>query len=418
MTTVALLAALDTKATDAAFIRDRIRSHDHEVVLIDTGILGEPGLVADIPREQTAAAGGTSLDSLRERGDRSDAVATMTRGATKIIADLLAAERIAGVFALGGGAGTTIGCAAMRSLPLGLPKVVLSTVASGDTSEYVGTSDIVMFPSIVDVAGINRISRRTYARAADAFAAMVRGAPIDNVGSADDRPMIAATMFGVTTPVVTRSQRLLDAAGYEVLTFHATGVGGRTMERLVKEGFFRGVLDLTTTEIADELIGGILSAGPDRLDAAALNGVPQVVSLGAIDMVNFGPRSSVPAKFGNRLLYQHNEANTLMRTTADEVSQISAYIADKLNQATAATIVLVPQRGVSALDAEGQLFHDPDALCAAIATLTERVDPTRVTVELVDAHINDAAFADLAVERLLTIVAGGPPSNLKGVAPA
>jgi uncharacterized protein (UPF0261 family) len=299
------------------------------------------------------------------------------------------------VLAIGGGAGTTIGSAAMQPLPLGLPKLILTTVASGNTAGYVGTSDILLFPSVVDVAGINRISAVTYTRAADALSGMLGGAA-DGTEAPRDRPLVAATMFGVTTPCVLRAKQQLERAGCEVLVFHATGTGGATMERLVADGFVDAVLDLTTTEWADEIVGGILSAGPDRLTAAGRRGTPQVVSLGATDMVNFGPPDSVPARFAGRLLYRHNAENTLMRVSVAEAAQIGAAIGDRLAAASGPTTVLVPTRGVSALDAAGQPFDDPAARDALVDAVR-----SRVPVEEHDLHINDPAFADLAAARVL-----------------
>ncbi|MGE0297332.1 Tm-1-like ATP-binding domain-containing protein [Pseudonocardia sp.] len=398
--TVALLAALDTKADDAAFLRARLRAHGHDVTVIDVGVLGAPGLDPDIDRSTVAARGGVELAQLRERRDRSTAVATMAAGAAAVVAELVGAGRADAVLAIGGGAGTTIGSAAMRALPLGLPKVILTTVSSGDTAGYVGTSDIVLFPSLVDVAGINRISAVTYARAADALSGMVSGAR-DGGQQVPDRPLVAATMFGVTTACVMRAKERLEAAGCEVLVFHATGTGGRTMERLVAEGLVDAVLDLTTTEWADEIVGGILGAGPHRLEAAARAGIPQVVSLGATDMANFGPPASVPREYADRVLYRHNAENTLLRVDAHEAGRIGRAIAGKLNAATGPATVLIPTRGVSALDVDGGPFDDPEARAALAAALLADLDPDVVRVEELDLHLNDPEFADLAASRVL-----------------
>lgn len=402
--TVALLAALDTKAEDAEYVRDRIIANGHRVILVDVGILGEPGIPADVSRAETAAAGNSDLVELFRRADRSQAVGAMALGATEIVRALYESGAIQGVFALGGGAGTTIGAAAMQSLPLGIPKIILSTVAGGDTSGYVGTSDIVMFPSVVDIAGINRISTMTYARAADAMSGMLTGLDRQADGAPSlDRPVVAATMFGVTTPCVMRAKEKLVAAGCEVLVFHATGIGGRTMERLIEEGFIDAVLDITTTEIADELVGGVLSAGPHRLEAAAARGVAQVVSLGATDMVNFGHPNSVPQRFRDRLFYNHNAENTLMRVSEEESGQIGTIVASKLNQAAQSRVVLLlPLKGVSALDAEDQPFHDPSARETLFSAVRASIDAQRVEVRELDLHINDNAFADIAVELILS----------------
>jgi uncharacterized protein (UPF0261 family) len=400
--TVALLAALDTKADDASFLRTRLLEAGHSVLVVDVGVLGDPGLTADIVRAAVAEAGGADLDRLREQSDRAEAVPVMAAGAAVIVRTLVAEGRVQGVLAIGGGAGTTIGSAAMRDLPLGVPKLILTTVAAGNTSGYLGTSDIVLFPSVVDVAGLNQISELTYSRAADAMAGMLSGLDRLPVGGASrDRPLVAATMFGVTTPCVTRAKDQLERAGCEVLVFHATGTGGRTMERLVAEGHVDAVLDLTTTEWADEITGGILSAGPRRLEAAGRAGIPQVVSLGATDMANFGPPDTIPAQYADRLLYRHNPENTLMRVSSAEAERIGVALATRLDVATGPTVLLVPTRGVSALDAEGAPFDDPEARSALVSALRAGLTSARVQVDELDLHINDPAFADHAVRRVL-----------------
>lgn len=417
--TIALLGALDTKADDVAFVARRLRARGLDVLLIDTGVLGEAGLTADITRGDLAAAGGSSIDELRRRGDRATAVDAMARGAREVVRDLHAAGRVSGVFALGGGAGTAIGAAAMRELPLGVPKLILSTVASGDTQSYVGTSDIVMFPSLVDVAGINRISAISYARAADAFAGMVAGAagPADT-GDIPRRPVVAASMFGVTTPAVTAVAERLGALGNETLIFHATGIGGRLMERLIAEGHIDAVVDLTTTEWADEIVGGILSAGPHRLEAAIDRGLPQVVSLGATDIVNFGAFETVPKGFAGRTLYRHNPDNTLMRTSVEEAAAIGRAIGARLARTRVPIVVLVPTRGVSALDVENGPFDDPAARAALVRAVREEAVGELVRIVEVDAHINDPAFADRVVAFLTELRATSPDGRNTSSAPS
>ncbi|MCP4382255.1 MAG: UPF0261 family protein, partial [Hyphomicrobiales bacterium] len=287
---------------------------------------------------------------------------------------------------------------AMKALPVGVPKLMISTIASGDVSALIGSKDIVMMPSIVDIAGINRLSSRILANAAGAIAGMVAAAPPDEAG---ERPLIAATMFGVTTPCVTRAREVLENAGYEVLVFHATGAGGRSMEALIRDGFIVGVLDLTTTELADELVGGVLSAGPDRLEAAGAAAIPQVVSVGALDMVNFGGPATVPDSFEGRTFYQHNPQVTLMRTTAEENAEIGRRIAEKLNRAKGPTIVMLPRGGVSLIDMAGEPFHDPDADAALFNALKADLGDHIALVEM-DTDINDPAFADAAAEQLLS----------------
>ncbi|MDN5854830.1 MAG: Tm-1-like ATP-binding domain-containing protein, partial [Actinomycetia bacterium] len=327
------------------------------------------------------------------------------------VADLYAQNKVHGVLALGGGAGTTIGSTVMQALPLGVPKVILSTVAAGDTTGYLGTADIVMYPSIVDVAGVNKISQLTYTRPADAMAGMLDGlnsATQPKATAPSPRPLVAASMFGVTTPCIQHAQRILEAAGCEVLIFHATGVGGRTLERLVSERFFDAVLDLTTTEWADEIVGGILSAGPTRLSAAAAAGIPQVVSLGATDMVNFGRPESIPTPFAGRTFYHHNAENTLMRTTTSEATNIGHAIGRQLDTTQGETVLLIPRRGVSMLDAAGQPFDDPAARQALTTAVRDQLTNPRVQIEEHDLHVNDPAFAEAAANKLLAALGLAP----------
>jgi uncharacterized protein (UPF0261 family) len=304
---------------------------------------------------------------------------------------------------MGGGGGTAIGTAAMRALPVGVPKLMLSTLASGDVRTYVDISDLIMMPSVVDIAGVNRLSARILTNAAGAIAGMVKAEP---PGDAGDRPLIAATMFGVTTPCVTRARAVLEAAGYEVLVFHAVGSGGRAMEALIRDGFFAGVLDVTTTELADELAGGALSAGPDRLEAAGETGIPQVVSVGALDMVNFGPPETVPEKYRGRQFYRHNPQVTLMRTTREENAALGRIIADKLSRAKGPTTLMIPTRGVSLIDVEGKPFHDAAADAALFAALKANLSAKVKVVEM-DTDINDEAFAVRAAETLIASIRDG-----------
>ncbi len=399
--TVLLIATLDTKADEAAYVRDLIVQRGHAVIVMDPGVLRDPPFTPDVPASQVAKAGGTALAELRAKGDRGAALDVMARGAAALATKLHADGRVHGVLGLGGSCGTAIGSAAMRALPFGLPKVMVSTVASGQVGSYVGVKDLTMMYSVVDIAGLNRISRQVLANAAGAVSGMLG----PTIAVSEDRQLVAATMFGVTTPCVDRLRGAIETAGYEVLVFHATGSGGRAMEELIKAGFIAGVADVTTTEWADELVGGTLAAGPERLDSAAKTGIPQVVSVGAMDMVNFGPRDSVPEAFSNRRLYVHNPNVTLMRTTPHECRQLGEIVARKLNNATAPTTLFLPLRGVSALDAPGKPFHDPDADAALFDAIRRTAGPSVTLVEL-DLHINDPAFADAMAEQLLTSLAG------------
>ena len=395
--TVCIVGTMDTKGTEFAFIKAQIESAGISTCVINTGILEEPQLTPDISADAVAQAGGSSLQALRDEGDRGNSVTVMAQGAAALVAEKQAAGEIDGIISLGGSAGTTIGTTAMQAVPVGVPKIMVSTLASGDTSPYVQSKDICMMYSVVDIAGINRLSRQILANAAGAIVGMVNAEAPETTA---DKPLIAATMFGVTTPCVTKAREILEDAGYEVLVFHATGTGGQAMEDLVKGGFLAGVLDATTTELADELVGGILSAGPDRLEAAGQTGLPQVVAPGALDMVNFGPPDTVPEKFSDRLFYQHNPTVTLMRTTAEETAELGRIMARKLSEAQGPTTVIIPTQGVSAIDKTGQPFDSPEARTAWIENLKAHVGDNVTVIEM-DAHINDDAFAIKLAETLL-----------------
>lgn len=397
---VLLLATLDTKGVEAAFVRDRLRELGVEVRLVDCGTLAAPSVEPDVPRETVLAAAGTTLDAVRANGDRAHAVQSAARGARALALELHRRGELSGVLGLGGSAGTTIGTETMRALPIGVPKLMVSTLASGQVRSYVGDKDILMLNSVVDVLGINRVSRRVLSQAAHAMAGMVRFARDE--AKAHDKPIVAATMFGVTTPCVQRAKEVLEAAGCEVLVFHATGTGGQAMESLVRDGLVQGVLDLTTTELADELVGGVLSAGPERMAAAALAGIPTVASVGATDMVNFLALDTVPAQFRARKLHRHNDHVTLMRTTPDENRRIGAEIARKLGTSRGPAKLLFPLRGVSALDCAGQAFDDPAARAALLEGLRS-VTPA-VAIAECDLHINDAEFAERCARELLDLM--------------
>jgi uncharacterized protein (UPF0261 family) len=424
---VYLIGTLDTKGHEIAFVRDLLHDYGVKTCIIDAGCLGSPSIEAGISREHVFEAAGVSLAALREKNDRGQAVTAAAAGAAKIVSAAHSRGDVEGVLALGGSAGTTIGTAAMRELPLGLPKLMVSTLASGQTRHYVGGKDILMLNAVVDIAGINRISRLVLSEAARAMAGMVTfGAsgrqggqisggsslfqcshdpaalPPSSSSATVDKPLIAATMFGVTTPCVEHARKILEAAGYEVLVFHATGTGGEAMEGLIADGLIAGVLDITTTELADELVGGILTAGPTRLTAAGKRGVPQVISVGALDMVNFGPVGTVPDKFKDRMFYQHNPTVTLMRTTVEENRKLGEEIGRKAAAATGPTCIIIPLNGVSAIDQTGKAFDDSVARRA----LYDGIRATHGDVELIelDNHINDPAFAEAAAQKLLDLI--------------
>jgi uncharacterized protein (UPF0261 family) len=389
MATVVLLGTLDTKGDEYAWLRDRLRAHGADVLVVDTGVR-EPAFAPDL---RVADAAGV------EWGDRGAAMEAAGAGAAEVLKRLHSEGRLDGVLAVGGSGGTSVATTAMRALPVGVPKLMVSTMASGDTRPYVGAVDVTMMYSVVDIAGINPISERILANAAAAIAGMGQV----EVAGEHDKPLVGATMFGVTTPCVTAARERLEELGYEVLVFHATGTGGQSMEALARGGFLAGILDVTTTELADDLVGGVLSAGPERLEAAGELGLPQVVSLGALDMVNFGPRDSVPPQFEGRNLYVHNPTVTLMRTTPDECRELGRRIGRKLSAATGPTALFVPLRGVSMIAVEGQPFHDPDADAALVEGLRETLDGS-VEVHELETDVNDEQFARGMADRLHALI--------------
>ena len=397
--TIVLIGALDSKGDEFAFVKAAIESRDHQVLMINTGIIGEPAFTPDISAAQVAEAGGVSLQTLREQADRGNAIDIMTKGAAAVAKTLFSQDKFDGILGMGGSAGTIIATAAMRELPVGFPKVVVSTLAAGDTSAYVGTKDIVLIPSVVDVAGVNRISAQIYANAVGTIVGMVETAAPE----IEERPLIAASMFGNTTELVDQCRAFLSEQGYETLVFHATGTGGRTMEGLINDGYFDGVLDLTTTEWADELVGGVLSAGPERMDGAANQAVPQVIAPGCLDMANFWAPETIPDKYGDRLFYKWNPNVTLMRTTPEENAELGRILAEKANRSTGPVAFYLPLTGVSILDSPGGEFWWPEANEALFAAIKENLREDIPVFEL-DSNINDEAFARAVTEQLLAFL--------------
>ncbi|KAA9397765.1 Tm-1-like ATP-binding domain-containing protein [Haloarcula sp. CBA1129] len=393
---VVIVGTLDTKGEEIGFARDVLQAESVEVHVVDTSVMGDPEFEPDTTANEVADAAGTTLSHLRDDADRGEAIETMGEGAAAIVTRLHEAGRLDGVLGLGGSGNTSIATTAMRALPVGIPKVMVSTMASGDTEPYVGAKDVMMMYSVADIEGLNQLSRQVIANAALAMVGMITNEPDAEIA---EKPTIGLTMFGVTTPCIQHAREKLEAMGYETIVFHATGTGGRAMEELIRQGTIDGVLDVTTTEWADELVGGVLSAGPERLDAAAQTGTPQVVSVGALDMVNFGPRDSVPGTFEGRKLHVHNPQVTLMRTNVDENAELGRILAEKLNAATGPTALYLPSHGVSMLDTEGEDFYDPEADAALFDALREHLNEGVELLEL-DTHINDEAFAEALVEKL------------------
>ena len=400
MKTVAIAGALDTKAAEFAWLRALIEKQGVRTLVIDIGILGEPGFAPDVSREAVASAAGGDLESLRRGKGRGEALEVMGRGLAVVARALYDEGKLDGILGMGGSGGTTVATAGMRALPLGLPKLMVSTLASGDVRAFVGPADIVMMPSIVDVAGINHINAKIYTNAAAAIVGMVRG---ETPPIADERPLIAASMFGNTTPCVDHARSLIENQGFEVLVFHATGIGGQTMENLISEGFIAGCLDITTTELADEVCGGGASAGPERCLAASRAGIPAVIAPGCVDMANFGALESVPEKYRERNLYQWAPNATLLRTNIEENQRIGEMLATAANASTAPVTVILPLKGVSMLDSDGGAFWDPAANAACFDAIKINLREDIPVIEL--AHnINDRSFAEAAAEALLNLM--------------
>lgn len=399
MKTVVAAGAFDTKGADYEFLVERLESHNVNVVTVDFGVLSDPRFLPDVTSAEVAHAGGVELSSLRKSKDKTLAMRVMSEGLSRVLRRLLDDGRLDGVCGMGGSGGTTILSAGVRELPIGIPKLLVSTVAAGDVSAYVGSADMTLMHSVVDVAGLNRISRRIYANAAAAIAGMVLAHQPE---SACDRPIAAASMFGNTTPCVDRARALLEQAGWEVLVFHATGTGGKTMQRLASEGLLAGLLDLTPTELADEVCGGVFSAGPQRVRIAAERAIPVLLAPGCVDMCNFGGRESVPAKYNSRRLYEWNANVTLMRTNVEENRRIGAMIAETANLCAGSTAVLLPLRGVSMLDSPDSPFWDAEADHACFDAIRSGLKPGVPVIEL-DANINDPVFADRAARIFLEL---------------
>ena len=401
MKTIAIIGTLDTKGREFGFIKKLVEERGLKTFCINTGVF-EPAFEADVSNAEIASAVGADIKAIVAARDRATATDVISRGLKALLPRLYAEGKFDGVISAGGSGGTSMAAPAMRALPIGVPKMIISTMASGNVSQYVDTSDLIMVPSIVDVEGLNDISRKIFTNAVNALCGMVS---YPSEVRSEGKPLLAATMFGVTTPCIKAAKEYLESQGYDVLVFHATGAGGKTMESLIEAGFIKGVLDMTTTEWCDEIVGGVLTAGPHRLEAAAKAGVPQVVSVGALDMVNFGPWDTVPPQFAGRNLYKHNPTVTLMRTSAEELRLIGGAIAEKLNMAEGRTVLIFPLKGVSAIDVEGAPFYDAEADAVLFDTLRKGVKESVEIVEL-DTDINDPVFAVAAAKKLLALLEG------------
>lgn len=397
MATIAVMGTLDSKGVEHEYLADQIRAKGHTVCMIDLGTGSQPKVHVDITRYQVAKSIHLDLDKLIEKADRGNCVRAMSKAAAAYLKEKVEAGELDGVISLGGGGGTSLASSAMRALPLGFPKIIVSTLASGNTAHYLGTKDITLMPSIVDVAGLNRVSKMVFDKAAAAICAMV------DVKATEEhqKPLIVASMFGNTTECVNMAKAVLEEAGYEVLVFHATGMGGKTMEDLIESGMVTAVLDITTTEWADELVGGVLSAGPARLDAMSKVGIPALVVPGCLDMANFGERETVPEKYKDRVFYQHNDQVTLMRTNVDECKQLGQILAEKCNANDAPTEISLPLHAISVISAQGQKFYDRDADQALFNSIKKY---SKVKVNELPCSINEKEFAEHCAQTLLELI--------------
>ena len=400
MKTIALIGTFDTKGEEYLYIKNKIENLGLRTLTIHAGIF-EAAFSPDINHDLIAILGEESISKLQEKKDRGHAMEVMSKGLCALVPKLYEEKLFDAVLALGGTGGTSLVTPCMRLLPLGVPKIMVSTMASGDVSRYVGTSDILMMPSIVDVAGINRISSQVFTHAVYAIVGMVEH---ENTDIPVKKPLIVATMYGVTTPCVMKAKEYLEQKGYEVIIFHASGTGGKMMESLINSGIVDGVLDLTTTEWIDEIGGGIMAAGQERLDAAALNGIPQVVSVGAADMITFGERDSLPEKYEGRVVYMHNPAITVVKSNVEENVAFGIKVGEKLNQCKNNAALLLPLRGISMNDKAGSKYYGPKEDQALFITLKKVINNPLVEIIDVDAHINDETFAIFAAKKLITLM--------------
>lgn len=403
MKTIAIAGTFDTKGKEYAYVKSLVEELGLGTYMIHTGVF-EPAFPVDVTNEDVAKAAGYDIKKIVEKRDRALATEALSKGMEILIPKLYEEGKFDGIISFGGSGGTSMVTPAMRALPIGVPKVMVSTMASGNVEQYVGTSDIIMMPSIVDVAGLNKISKTIFKNAVLAIAGMVKMTDQLKEEAEETKPLVAATMFGVTTPCIETAKTYLEEQGYEVLVFHATGTGGKTMEALIQAGFFKGVLDLTTTEWCDQIVGGVLAAGPDRCSAAVKNKIPQVVSVGAVDMVNFGPIDTLPEQFTNRNLYKHNPTVTLMRTTVEENVEIAENLAEKWNQAEQRMVLMLPLDGVSMIDAEGQPFYGVEEDQALFDTLKTKIHNENVEIVERNLHINDPEFALEAAKTLIQLM--------------
>lgn len=399
---VVIIGALDTKGEEHLFLKQRIEEKRLKTIVIDTGIVGSPYFKPDISRDEVCSASGYSLDELMSKNERKLAIETMALGASKVARKLYKEGNLNGIISIGGSQGTYMSSIAMKDLPFGIPKILVSTTVSGDVSGYLGHKDITLMHSVADILGLNSFNRRFFSQAASAICGMVKE---DLSQEEKEKPLIGITMFGMTTPCVMKMKKLFENKNekYEIVVFDARGTGGSAMEELIQEGVIKGVMDVTTTELADELVGGIRSAGPQRLEAAGEKGIPQVIGPGALDMVNFGPMESVPKAFSGRKFYVHTPMVTVMRTNPEENRRLGEIMADKLNRSKGRVVVVIPLKGFSGLDESGKPFFDIACSLSFAQALKENIDQKIKVIEL-DCHINEAPYAKEVVEQFLEML--------------
>ncbi len=401
--TIAMMATLDTKGEEVKYLKEQFEKRGKDVLIIDTGLRGSPTSVQpDVTREKLAEASGSSMDVVQREGRRR-AIEIMVPGIVKVVRELYARGRFQGIMSIGGMDGALLASAGMRALPLGVPKLIVTPVAEGSTrfGPYVGTSDMIMMHSVIDILGINEISKKIFDNAVGAMVGMVDMEGSLTIGRGKN--VIAATMYGNTTPAVMMAKKLLEERGYQVVVFHPNGTGGRAMEELVEQGFFTAVLDMTTHEIVDELFDGVHAAGPHRLETAGKKGIPQVVVPGCINFILLGPLESLSSEYKKRKLYPFNPAVTMVRTTHEEMITIGKVMAEKVNKTLGPAIVIIPLRGFSMYCREGESLYDPEGDRIFIDTLKEHLRP-QIPVMEVDANINEPVFAQTTVSALMRIL--------------
>jgi uncharacterized protein (UPF0261 family) len=399
---IALIGTLDTKGDEIAYVRERLAALGGRPIVVDSGILGEPGTSADVSREDVAREAGYELEQIQSAGSRGAAVELMEKGVRAVCLRLWLEGRLDGVLCLGGAEGALLGAAAMHALPVGVPKLIVSPSASGRRpfGPFVGESDVLVMHSVVDILGLNPIARAVFDNAAAAVTGMARdaGRPLEDLGGTS----VGITMLGHTTPAVMRIRSALERAGHEAVVFHANGVGGPAMEGLVAAGVLAGVIDYTLSELANSLMKGLHATGPDRLRVAGAHGLPQVVVPGCVDFFNQGARETLPAEYRERKSYYHNPVATLVRLEPEEMAELGQIVAERLNEARGPVHVLAPTLGFSLADVEGGDLWFPEADAAFLDALGTALRPD-IRLELVDTHVNDPAFADLVAERYLAL---------------